>query len=97
MRKYTPHYGPEVDLDDPVTYSGLPQDKWEVIKSIYTQIGYCKVYFVANDWVDQKQVEWVDKFVHDIAKDFSIVLHARDLIWWQEKLWMLLDETENLC
>ena len=44
MRKYQPAFGPKVDLDDPKTYSYLPNTAEELDRLMFREIGYALVY-----------------------------------------------------
>lgn len=44
MRKYSPAYGPKVDLDDPKTYKHLPDNEKELDNIMFKEIGYALVY-----------------------------------------------------
>lgn len=97
MRKLITAHGCEVDLDDPATYIKMSQDIWEVRNELYRCIGYSRLHLLGHKFSEQRQIENVDKIIREIADGFGSKFHELPLQWWQEKLFILENETENLC
>ncbi len=97
MRRFQTAVGPEVDLDDPATYAHLPQTLKGVTNQLYREIGYARVYVLRNarpgrKW-DKAQRARIKEMVRAIAADAD----SLPLVHWQERLFLFLDEIENMC
>lgn len=99
MRKFQPVIGREVDLDDPATYTQLPQTIRGVLDNLYGEIGYAMLYILGDHWSvhSPDQCARVNAMVKDIAKHWNERPRTQPLIFWQEKLYLFMDETENMC
>jgi hypothetical protein len=89
----------EVDLDDPKTYSHLPQDIKELWKLMLSEIGYayCYMNFLEKDIFPKGNAQ--KKRVKKLIKSF---LDGRNknrdnVLWYQEQVFLFQDETENMC
>jgi uncharacterized FlgJ-related protein len=96
MKKFkTAHCG-IVDLDDDSTYSYMSKDIDVLRKQIHQEIGYyyCYVNYWHNPWC-AKQEARVELLIEKYTKEWRD--NINDLRWHQETLYIILDETENMC
>lgn len=88
-----------VDLDDPNTYSHLPQTTRECDDLMFKEIGYyyCYVNFLHKDLFksDDDQIlrclNLIEKFSSERKENYH------NLLWYQEQIFLFQDETENMC
>lgn len=102
MRKYTLCGGPEVDLDDPKTYMDMPKSIKECNNRLFQEIGY--MYLYTNYWnkdiffsgreYTENQMKRIDEFIINFNK--NSMKNTNNLLWWQEQLFLFLDEIENM-
>lgn len=101
MREFTDALGRKFDLDDPETYKHLSQDTGEVLDCLYKAIGYANLYVLGRKFAKSEagktQIERIEKFVVEVAKVFGGNIWKKPTIFWQEKLFIFLDEIENMC
>lgn len=103
MREFTTALGHKVDLDDPATYKYLPQEKDKVLEKLYQEVGYAHLYIMGTKWerYSKEQVKRVRELTEEISKFFGAGagknMWAQSTIFWQEKLFIFLDEIENMC
>ena len=110
MRQFkTAMYG-TVDLDDEVTYKHLPDDVNELDEKMFNEIGkaicYMDYWYLEdfpkkrpkktdiNYWgyKQRKRVEvLIDIFTKERKNNY------KNKMWYKEKLYILQDETENMC
>ncbi len=95
MREYHA-MGQTVDLDDPKTYSGMSEDEKILDDQIFKSIGYyyCYVkYWYPNFYEAQEQR------VHLLVSRFTSgrINNYGNIMWLQEILFLIEDETENMC
>ena len=96
MRIFKTEFGDVVDLDDPNTYSHLPQTTRECDDLMFREIGYyyCYVNFFHKDW-DGDQIfrclTLIQKFTTERKDNYN------NLMWYQEQIFLFQDETENMC
>lgn len=102
MRKFKcrPFLDFEVDLDDPTTYSYLPQNTKELRQKMLAEIGYAYCYM--NFWHkdifgkrDGGQKERVELLVKNFTENES--KNYENILWYQEQIFLFEDETENMC
>ena len=96
MRKFTDFLGYEFDLDDPETYEYLPQTWKDADNMMMQEIGYAYLYFEHwhTDW-QKNQIDWVYKLIEEYAEGRRH--NCNNLLWIQEKLYIFMDEIENMC
>jgi len=103
MRKFTctPN-GEVVDLDDPETYSHLPEEHDELDDLMFEEIGKAMVYMnyfypdVFNDSSSgTAQRKRIEVLIKDFAENRKHNYHRA--IWYQERIFLFQDETENMC
>lgn len=101
MRMFKDFLGDEHDLDDPKTYKRLPQTRGEVLNRLYQEVGYAHLYMMGHDWSRSesgaRQVKRVNELIAEISTYFGGNIWNKSLIFWQEKLFIFLDEIENMC
>lgn len=102
MRKFKPEYGDEVDLDDPKTYSHLPNTAKELDDLMFQEIGYyyCYVKFWHKDIFDKDKIgKKQKKRVKKLIKKFTKFRknNYSNLLWYKEQIFIFQDETENMC
>lgn len=101
MRVYqTSPFGDTVDLDDPATYSHLPNTVDELRKRMFQEIGYfmCYTQFWYKEIFDtygSNQVLKVEKLIKDFTDNERD--NYENVLWYQEKLYLFKDEIENMC
>ena len=116
MRKFVCSFGEEVDLDNPETYSHLPNDTKLLDKRMFSEIGMALVYmdyfhpeffpakrkYVVNPYTNKKQVDCsylqrqrVYKLIEEFSKNRKD--HYDDVLWYQEQIFLFIEETENMC
>ena len=101
MRKFKcrPFNDVEVDLDDPKTYSYLPQNVKELDDFMFKEIGQALVYmkhfhpefFPKNN----SQRIRIEKLIKDFADNRKN--NYENVLWYQEQIFLFQDETENMC
>ena len=94
--------GYHVDLDDPETYENLPNTVGEIRNKLLEEIGYSYVYI--NYWhadVDfGDQPKRINKLIENFSKnekDHRFQPSKSDVLWYQEQLFLFIDEIENMC
>lgn len=94
--------GPEVDLDDPETYRGYPQDIKSLENRMFFQIGYAHVYMnhwnkdVYEDWKGAKdQKHRVEALIKNFSENRS--KNYQNVRWYQEQILIFENEIENMC
>jgi hypothetical protein len=101
MREFVTAFGDKVDLDDPATYKHLPQEKDKVLERLYQEVGYAHLYIMGKKWerLSKEQVRRVRALTEEISKFFGWDKNMwnESTIFWQEKLFIFLDEIENMC
>lgn len=98
MRKHKcSPFGQEVDLDDPNTYDYMPKDVDSLRDRMFKEIGYtyCYMNFWHKEWDFSGQRERVDAIIDDFTKNERE--NFNNILWRQEKLFLLEDEIENQC
>lgn len=98
MREYkTTGLHPEIiDLDNPETYSYLPDSVRDLDDAILKEIGYTYCYFNYwhNPW-DEDQESRVETLIKRFTKDRRG--NWKNVMWFKEMLFLLQDEIENMC
>jgi len=93
-------YNQHVDLDDPKTYNYLPKNVNELRQKMFAEIGYAFCYmnywykdvFGVRDGGQKERVELlVKKFTENESKN------SDNILWYQEQVFLLQDEIENMC
>lgn len=101
MRPFRDALGRDYDLDDPATYADLPQTIEAVKDRLFKEIGYAMVYMERDDWcsgpVAASQRYRVMADICRIAFGWDYPRYRDSLQWWQERLFLFLDEIENMC
>lgn len=103
MRKFKcgPFNDFEVDLDDPETYNQLPKDLKELRKLMLSEIGYtyCYMNFWHSDIFDGKRDGGQRERVNQLVKDFTENErhNYKNVLWYQEQIFLFQDEIENMC
>lgn len=113
MRKYKTFDGEEVDLDNPDTYEHLPIECEVLDELMFKQIGYALCYmdyfhpevfntqiFVMHDDGTKTPFDGEQRArINEMIKDFcdNRRNHYNDVMWYQEKIFLFQDETENMC
>ena len=102
MRKFVcSPFGEEVDLDNPETFSYLPDDPKELDDMMFKEIGQALVYMdyfhpqwftEGKDGGQRKKVMERIKYFADNRKE-----HYDDVMWYKEQIFLFQDETENMC
>lgn len=102
MRKYVcSPFGEEVDLDNPETFSYLPDDPKQLDDMMFKEIGQALVYMdffhprwftEGKDGGQRKKVMERIKYFADNRKE-----HYGDVKWLKEQVFLIQDETENMC
>ena len=107
MRKFTcKPFGDVVDLDDPETYSYLPQTTSQLRSKMFEEIGF--VYYYMNHCHTDlyltnesciKQKERVLQLIQTFAETEKQFLenNLESVRWRQEQLFLFQDEIENMC
>lgn len=97
-------FGEEVDLDDPGTYSHLPQTTKELRKMMFCEIGmtHCYMYYWHKDIFTMeggiggsRQIERVEKLIKNFTENEKH--NYNNLQWYQEQVFLFQDEVENQC
>jgi len=92
-------YGNIVDLDDPLTYSHMSKDPKQLDKLIFTEIGMTLVYMdhfnKVHYQLDDKQRIRINMLIKNFADERRN--NYGNVIWLQEQLFLIQDETENQC
>jgi hypothetical protein len=100
MRNFKCALGEIVDLDDPETYSYLPNTCKLLDDLMFKEIGYALVYFkyFHPDWSKMDKGKQV-KRVNNLIKNFADnrLQHYDDLMWRKEQVFIFQDEIENMC
>ena len=97
MRMFkTSPFGYEEDLDNPKTFSYLPNSIKELRTLMLSEIGfhYCYVnYWHPLDFDMQR------KNVERLIKDFTENerLNYKNIIWYKEQIFLFQNEIENMC
>ena len=99
MYKLTDGSGESVDLDDPKTYSRMPDDIREVDNLMMREIGqaHCYMnYFHPDSYPDGDNQR---KRVEAMIYNFTTERHNnwKNVMWFKEKVFLFQDETENMC
>ncbi len=99
MRMHKTAHGHDFDLDDPETYIMFPQDVSDVLTELWRRIGFVKIYLVAHDWANvcKRQVDDIEAFERGLVPHFNSSMYSKPLAFWQERLFLYQDLTENLC
>lgn len=101
MRKYVCAFGEEVDLDNPETFSYLPDDYKSLDDMMFKEIGYALTYMdyfhpgwftEGKDCGQRKRVMERIKYFTDYRNE-----HYNDVMWYKEQIFLFQDETENMC
>lgn len=92
----------KVDLDDPKTYEHLPKTIDELRKKMLEEIGYSYVYvyFWHSDMRFGDQCDRIDELILDFAdndRSHRFNPTKKDILWYQEQLFLFGDEIENMC
>ena len=93
----TSPYGDEMDLDNPETYKHLPQNLSEIRSKFFEEVGF--YYFYTRhrhkdvDFGDQ--IERIEKMISEFAENER--KNYDNLLWYQERVFLLQDEIENMC
>jgi hypothetical protein len=101
MREFqTSPFGDKIDLDDPQNYSHLPQNTEALRNLMLKEIGYyyCYTQFWHKDIFDSDTSGQVRR-VENLIKDFTDNERENydNVLWYQEKVYLFLDEIENMC
>jgi hypothetical protein len=101
MREFKDSEGETVDLDDPKTYSHLPDD-WNLLDDfMFKEIGYALCYMnifhpdVFKGKRDGGQKKRVMKLINNFCENRRI--YYEDKMWYKEQIYIFHDETENMC
>lgn len=91
-------FGEKVDLDNPETYSYLPNTTKELRQIMFAEIGmaYTYMYFWHKDVFEKcSQKERVDQLIQNFADNERE--NYSNVLWYQEQIFLFQDETENMC
>ena len=92
----------KVDLGDPKTYEHLPNTLDEIRDRMFKEIGYYYVY-VAHWYRDinfGEQYIRVENMIKTFAENdmnYRYDSTNENIIWYQERVFLFLDEIENMC
>jgi len=86
----------EHDLDNPETYQYLPKTTRGLRDMMFKEIGYfhCYVTYFHPYWDDDqvnKVEDMIEYFCNNEKKNYENVL------WYQEQVFLFMNETENMC
>ena len=103
MRKFVchPFKNDVVDLDDPKTYEHLPKNVKDLRQKMFADIGYayCYMNFWHKDVYEHihcdKQKERVEALVKYFTENERE--NYKNVLWYQEQIFLFEDETENMC
>ena len=99
MRKHVcSPFGEIVDLDNPETYSHLPKTTKELRQTMFAEIGmaYTYMYFWHKKvFKKSSQTERVNLLIKNFADNERE--NYSNVLWYQEQIFLLQDETENMC
>jgi len=90
----------DVDLDNPETYSYLPDSISVLRDMMFAHIGYyhCYINHWHKDWFhngNNGQKTRVEKLIENFTENESE--HYYDVRWYQEQIFLFEEETENMC
>lgn len=111
MREYkqTDGSGIIVDLDNPDTYTHLPDNLKELDDMMFKEIGQALVYMdYFRREIFPKSISYTKpdnsgfsqrKRVNDLIKKFAEDRHNnyQNKMWYKEQIFLFQDETENMC
>ena len=101
MRKFKCSLGEIVDLDNPETYSYLPDDCDKLDKLMFQDIGFALVYMDWFNWDDYSTgYGWEQRVrVKELITYFANNRkhHYNDLMWLKEQVFIFQNEIENMC
>lgn len=101
MRNFKCSLEENVNLDDPKTYSYLPNNCNDLDKLMFQYIGFALVYMDWLNWNDYstgygwKQRIRVKELITYFADNRKH--HYGDLMWLKEQVFLFEDEIENMC
>ena len=95
---YQDSFGDVIDLNNPETYKDYPSTIEGVDKEIMATIGYY-YYYVKFKYPDIFKKEEQKKRVKKLIQNYTDNRKENEdnLLWFQKQLFLLLDETENMC
>lgn len=91
----------EVDLDDPKTYDGLPQNVDDLRNLMFREIGYSYCYMkyfrkgCFGEGKDGGQTERVELLIKNFSENEK--KNRNNVLWYQEQVYLFQDEIENMC
>ena len=90
------------DLDDTATYKHLPDTRDELRDRIFRKIGYAHCYMdfwhpeiYVNKASDGGQRLRIKKLIKEFTDNETD--NYENIMWYKEQLFILEDETENMC
>ena len=100
MRLFTcSPFGDEVDLDNPVTFSYLPDDTHQLRTILFKEFGFAILYmnyFHPDIFCEQNtQRIRIDKFMENYSQNH--LEKYNDVLWLKEQVFIFQDEIENMC
>jgi len=97
MRIHKDHFGYESDLDDPDTYSYLPNTIEKVRDQMYNEMGFSLLYMDFFHPGEFSKSDPQRKRIKKLIKSYIADKFNTSLLWHQEQLFLFQDETENMC
>lgn len=100
MRQFTcSPFGDEVDLDNPETFSHLPDSAEELRTILFKEFGFANLYmnYFYPEVFDVNNSQRIR--ISDFMKNYSQnhVLRYDDVLWLKEQVFLFQDEIENMC
>lgn len=100
MRKFIcSPFGDEVDLDNPETFSNLPDDANQLRDILFKELGWSHLYmnYLHQDVFDKNDSQ--RKRIDDFIKSYSEkhLINYDDINWLKEQVFLFQDEIENMC
>lgn len=100
MRKFVcSPYGEEVDLDNPETYSYLPDNANQLRDILFKNFGWSQLYmnYLHPDVFDENDIQRIR--INEFMKKYSEnhLKNYENLIWLKEQVFLFQDEIENMC
>lgn len=100
MRKFIcSPFGEEVDLDNPDTFSYLPDDAPQLRDLLFKEYGWSQLYmnYLHSDVFGQDDIQ--RKRIHDFMKNYSEnhLKNYDNVLWLKEQVFLFQDEIENMC
>lgn len=100
MRKFVcSPFGDEVDLDNPETFSYLPDDTNQLRDLLFKHFGWSQLYmnYFHSDVFSKgdKQRKRIDDFMKNYSENH--IKNYDNILWLKEQVFLFQDEIENMC